>query len=97
MRPSRNAWATLKRRSGTGSESFASMAFLSGFNSILSERGISSKPVNPVSIEFRAFCSDSKNVLPIAIASPTDFIDVVSVASAPANFSKVNRGILVTT
>ena len=33
----------------------------------------------------------------LAIASPTDFIDVVSVASAPGNFSKVKRGILVTT
>ena len=43
------------------------------------------------------FCSDSAKVRPIAIASPTDFMDVVSVASAPGNFSKVKRGILVTT
>lgn len=34
---------------------------------------------------------------PIAIASPTDFIDVVRLGSAPGNFSKVKRGILVTT
>ena len=34
---------------------------------------------------------------PIAIASPTDFIEVVSSGSAPGNFSKVKRGILVTT
>jgi hypothetical protein len=36
-------------------------------------------------------------VRPIAIASPTDFIEVVSVVSAPGNFSKAKRGILVTT
>ena len=33
----------------------------------------------------------------MAITSPTDFIEIVSAASAPGNFSKVNRGILVTT
>jgi len=36
-------------------------------------------------------------VRPIAITSPTDFIDVVSVRSAPGNFSTAKRGILVTT
>ncbi len=44
-----------------------------------------------------ALCSDSLNVRPMAIASPTDFICVVSVASAWRNFSKSKRGILVTT
>ena len=33
----------------------------------------------------------------MAIASPTDFIDVVSTFEAPGNFSKAKRGILVTT
>jgi hypothetical protein len=33
----------------------------------------------------------------MAIASPTDFIAEVRVVSAPTNFSKVKRGILVTT
>ncbi len=33
----------------------------------------------------------------MAMASPTDFIAVVSVGSAPGNFSKAKRGILVTT
>jgi len=33
----------------------------------------------------------------MAIASPTDFIAEVSVVLAPGNFSKVKRGILVTT
>jgi len=31
------------------------------------------------------------------MASPTDFIEVDSLASDPGNFSKVKRGILVTT
>ena len=34
---------------------------------------------------------------PIAITSPTDFIEVDSSASAPLNFSNAKRGILVTT
>ena len=33
----------------------------------------------------------------MAIASPTDFICVVRRVFAPGNFSKVKRGILVTT
>ena len=48
-------------------------------------------------MERRAFCSDSGKVRPIAIASPTDFIDVVRSGSASGNFSKVKRGTLVTT
>ena len=69
------------------------MADLSGAPLI----SISSRPVRPVSIERSAFCSDSWKVRPIAIASPTDFIGVVSSGSAPGNFSKVKRGILITT
>ena len=48
-------------------------------------------------MERRAFCRDSAKVRPIAMTSPTDFIEVVSRGSAPGNFSKVKRGILVTT
>jgi hypothetical protein len=36
-------------------------------------------------------------VRPIAIASPTDCIEVWSWPSAPGNFSKANRGHLTTT
>lgn len=43
------------------------------------------------------FCSDSCWVRPMAITSPTDFIWVVRRSLAPANFSKLKRGILVTT
>ena len=57
----------------------------------------SSSPDRPVSIERSAFCSDSWKLRPIAIASPTDFIEVVRVGSAPGNFSNAKRGILVTT
>ena len=43
------------------------------------------------------FCSDSCWVRPMSITSPTDFIWVVRRSLAPANFSKLKRGILVTT
>ena len=33
----------------------------------------------------------------MAMASPTDFIEVVSTGFEPGNFSKAKRGILVTT
>ena len=58
---------------------------------------ILSNPSKPVSNDTKAFCRDSLKFLPIAIASPTDFIDVPNIASAFLNFSNVNRGILVTT
>ena len=58
---------------------------------------ISSRPVSPVSMERSAFCSDSQKLRPMAMASPTDFIEVVSRGSAPGNFSNAKRGILVTT
>jgi hypothetical protein len=56
-----------------------------------------SKPCEPISSERIAFCRLSLKVRPIAMTSPTDFIWVVNVASAWGNFSKVKRGILVTT
>jgi len=56
-----------------------------------------SNPARSTSRERMAFCSDSWNVRPIAMASPTDFIWVVSVRSACGNFSKFQRGILTTT
>ena len=43
------------------------------------------------------FVRDSLKFLPIAIASPTDFIEVPRIASDVENFSKVNLGIFVTT
>ena len=49
------------------------------------------------SSERSAFCSASVKLRPIAIASPTDFMWVVSTGSAPGNFSNANRGTLTTT
>ena len=57
----------------------------------------SSSPVNPVSMDRKPLCRDSAKVRPMAMASPTDFIEVVSSGSVPGKFSKVKRGILVTT
>jgi hypothetical protein len=44
-----------------------------------------------------AFANASWKVRPIPIASPTDFICVPSVVSAPGNFSNANRGTFTTT
>jgi len=49
------------------------------------------------SSERSAFCSASGNDRPMAMASPTDFMCVVSTGSAPGNFSNANRGTLTTT
>ena len=57
----------------------------------------SRSPPAVVSIERIALPSASANERPIAIASPTVFIVVVSSGSAPGNFSNANRGILTTT
>ena len=95
-KPSRMACATLRMRSGVGVPSAARTAFLSSPCPSPSI-AISSSPVNPFSSERSAFCRLSWNVRPIAIASPTDFIEVVRMGSAPGNFSKAKRGTLVTT
>ena len=50
-----------------------------------------------LSSERRAFWSASGKFRPMAMASPTLFMWVVSVGSAPGNFSKANRGTLTTT
>ena len=55
------------------------------------------RPASPVSSPRSAFCRLSWKLRPIAITSPTLFIAVESVVSAPLNFSKAKRGILVTT
>ena len=56
-----------------------------------------SKPARPVSSERIALPSASRNVRPIAIASPTDFICGPSTGFADGNFSNANRGHLTTT
>ena len=61
--------------------------------------GSSLKPNGPwlLSSDLRAFCSASGKLRPMAMASPTLFMWVVSVVSAPGNFSNANRGTLTTT
>src|SRR3546814_6141791 len=87
----------VSRRSGRGAARAVRTASRSTLPSAPSAPGISTslRPVRPVSIERSAFCSDSAKHRPIAMASPTDFIEVVRIGSAPGNFSKVKRGILV--
>ncbi|SKX31721.1 Uncharacterised protein [Mycobacteroides abscessus subsp. abscessus] len=55
------------------------------------------KPAAEVSSERMTLPSASAKLRPRDIASPTDFMVVVKVASAPGNFSKANRGALTTT
>ena len=55
------------------------------------------KPANDGSIERMAFCSVSSNVLPMAMTSPTDFIDEPRAVDTRVNFLRSHRGILTTT
>lgn len=59
--------------------------------------GCVQKPADQVSIERIALFSASVKLRPRLIASPTDFMVVVSSGSAPGNFSNANRGIFTTT
>ncbi len=54
-------------------------------------------PASFFSSDRRAFCSASVKLRPMAIASPTLFMCVVSSWLACGNFSKANRGALTTT
>jgi hypothetical protein len=54
-------------------------------------------PARPVSRLRIAFWIASLKVRPMLMASPTDFICVVSTGFAPGNFSKAQRGVLTTT
>ena len=52
-----------------------------------------------IQVAFEGFGRPLRNVvyvLPMAMVSPTDFIEMVRVGSAPGNFSKVNLGIFTT-
>ena len=54
------------------------------------------RPLWPCSSERSAFCSDSSNVRPMAMTSPTLFMRVVSVSLVPLNFSNAKRGTFTT-
>jgi hypothetical protein len=91
--PARIACAATSTRSGRGVASAAWKACAPPSPG----GGTSSRPESPVSRLRSPFCSASAKERPIAIASPTDFMLVVSVGCVPGNFSKVKRGILTTT
>ena len=89
----RSASITLRSRPSCGVRISSSSASLSSSTT----RWLQSKTAFLSSSERSAFCSASVKLRPIAIASPTDFMCVVSVGSAAGNFSKANRGTFTTT
>ena len=90
--PARSAWWMVARRPSCGVPIARSRLSASAGVSSLKRNG-------PwlLSSDLRAFCSASGKLRPMAIASPTLFMWVVSVGSAPGNFSNANRGTLTTT
>ena len=90
--PARSAWSMVFRRPSCGVRQRSSSS--SAWASTLSVNR--NGPVWLSRLRW-AFCSASAKERPIAIASPTDFMWVVSVGSAPGNFSNANLGILTTT
>ena len=91
--PARRASITLRSRPSCGMRISSSRAALSRSTHSWDQ----SKTASLFSRLRSAFCSASVKLRPIAIASPTDFMWVVSVGSAEGNFSKANRGTLTTT
>ena len=65
--------------------------------SIASREVSQEKTADGRSIDRRALFNASPKLRPMAIASPTLFIVVVKVVSAPGNFSKAKRGTFTTT
>ena len=89
--PARRAWCTVTSRPSCGSAQAASSSALSAAGA--AQLNIALR----CSSDRCAFCSASAKLLPMAMASPTDFMCVVSTGSAPGNFSNANRGTLTTT
>ena len=88
--PARKAFEITKIRLSVGSRSALS---ISGITSSL----FSTNPCIPCPIIRRPFWIASSKVRPIAITSPTDFMEEPSSLSTPWNFPKSQRGILHTT
>ena len=89
--PARMASMTVRSRPSVGRRDVSSRASTSPTGSA------KSKIAPLLSSDRRAFCRASVKLRPMAIASPTLFMWVVSVVSAPGNFSNANRGTLTTT
>ncbi len=96
--PARKAWRIDQTRSALGVASLARISSRVGCSGVPQVSFLSQpKPNRPTSRLRRAFWKLSRNVRPIAMTSPTDFICVVRIGSASGNFSNAQRGILVTT
>ena len=91
--PARSASMTFLRRPSVGTLISSSRAALSSSTHSWAQ----SNGASLLSSERSAFWSASVKLRPIAIASPTDFMCVVSTGSAPGNFSNANRGTFTTT
>ena len=94
--PRRVSVSISKRRSGVATAMRSSSASSDNGSSSASP-GSAFSPARPCSSERIAFCSDSPNVRPMAMTSPTDCMLVPSRTSAPGSFSNAHLGILVTT
>ncbi len=94
--PRRRAASTWNRRSGVGTAQRRTSSSVSRASQACSP-GSALSPYRPVSNDRMAFWSDSVNVRPIAMASPTDCIWVPRTPGASGNFSNAHRGTLVTT
>jgi hypothetical protein len=94
--PRRSAASSSKMRSGVATATRSSSSSSSS-SSRAASAGSALSPARPCSSERSAFCSDSQNVRPMAITSPTDCMRVPSRPSVPGSFSKAQRGTLVTT
>ena len=97
LQPRRSARKSAHMRRSLGTTSRLRSAVSSSSSSRVSSGPDGNRlPDLPSSSERTALRNASLNVRPIAIASPTDFICVVSVRSACGNFSKFQRGNLTT-
>ncbi len=92
LAPARIACCTTRSRPSCGTAARASSS-----STVSSCIGSQSNCASRFSSDRSAFCSASVKLRPMAIASPTLFMWVVSVGSAPGNFSNANRGTLTTT
>ena len=94
--PRRSAASSWKGRSGVPIAARATSSSSVRPSSTASP-GSQFKPARPTSRLRSAFCSDSGKVRPMAMASPTDCMEVPSTPGLVGNFSNAQRGTLVTT
>ena len=89
--PRRNAASSSKMRSGVATP-MRSTSSASGSSSSAASAGSALSPARPCSSERSAFCSDSQNVRPMAMTSPTDCMRVPRRPSAPGASRRPSAG-----